>query len=217
MLGIFGGSFDPIHFGHIKSALSLLERFEFEQIRFIPCRLSPHKESVHADARHRWQMLNLVCDSHPQLIADDRELNRQPPSYTIDTLQELRKEHGEQQSLVLILGIDAYLGFCAWHRYEEILSLCHIILMKRPGYSLDNKSAEKVKSSDCECEYYDVNKTEEIRELKNSPYGKIYMSNLEEHDVSSTFIRKTISEGNPPKYLLPGNVWNYIRRNKLYK
>ena len=217
MIGIFGGSFDPIHFGHIKSALTLLERFEFEQICFIPCQLSPHKESSHADARHRWQMLNLVCDSHPKLIADDQELKRQPPSYTIDTLLKLRKEYGEQQSLVLILGVDAYLNFCAWHRFEEILKYCHIILVKRPGYSIDKKTSGVEKNTDCEREYYNLNNVEEIKELTNSPNGKIYLSNLEEHDVSSTMIRNIISEGHQPKYLIPGNVWNYIRRNKLYK
>lgn len=217
MIGIFGGSFDPVHFGHIKTALTLLEQFEFEHIRFIPCQLSPHKESVNADARHRWQMLNLVCDSNPKLITDDRELKRQPPSYTIDTLLELRKDYGEQQSLVLILGMDAYLSFCAWHRYEEILTIGHIILMGRPGYSMGKKSSELEKATDCEREYYDLNKVEEINELVNTPNGKIFKCNFEELDISSTMIRNKISEGHQPKFMIPGNVWNYIRRNKLYE
>lgn len=210
MLGIFGGSFDPPHFGHIKSALALLERYKFEHIRFVPCQLSPLKKSVHASSKHRWQMLNLVCDSHPHLIADDRELKRQAPSYTMDTVLELRKEIGDQQSMALIVGVDAFLSYCKWHRYEEILSLCHIILLQRPGYSMP-------KGSGCEREYYDKYSTDDINQLLTLPSGKILMSDLEQLDISSTMIRKTISDDEQPKYMLPGNVWNYILRNKLYK
>ncbi len=213
MLGIFGGSFDPPHFGHIKLALGLIEHFDFEQIRFIPCQLSPLKKTVYASAEHRWQMLNIVCHNHEKLIADDRELKRKTPSYTIDTLLELREEFGDQQSLVLIVGVDAFLSFCKWHRYAEILTLCHIILLRRPGYSL----LEYPEESECEKEYYDSNKTDDFKNLANTSNGKIYLSDLDEIDVSSTKIRKTISEGQQPKYLLPGNVWNYIHRNKLYK
>ena len=209
MLGIFGGSFDPPHFGHIKSALELLERFDFEQIHLIPSQLSPLKKNVHASASHRWQMVSLVCNSHEKLIADDRELKRQAPSYTIDTLLELREEFGELQSIVLIIGIDAFVSFCKWHRYEEILSLSHILLMQRPGYSMPK--------SGCETEFYDLNNVQDFNILMDSPHGKIFLSNLEKTDVSSTIIRNIISAGKQPKYLLPGNVWNYIRRNNLYK
>ncbi len=213
MLGIFGGSFDPPHFGHIKSALGLLDNFDFEQIRLIPYQLSPHKDSVHASAVHRWQMLSLICANQEKLIADDRELKRQAPSYTVDTLLELREEYGEKQPLILIVGMDTFLGICKWHRYEELLSLCHILLMQRPGYSL----TENVKEHACEIEYFRINNTKNIEILSSQPFGKIYVSNLEEVNVSSTSIRKLISEGQLPKFMLPGNVWNYIRRNKLYK
>ncbi len=209
MLGILGGSFDPIHFGHIKSALELLECYGFEQIRLIPSLLSPLKKNVHASANHRWAMVNLVCNSHEKLIADDRELKRKAPSYTIDTLSEIREELGKKESIILIIGIDAFLSFCKWHRYEEILSLCHILLMQRPNYSMPK--------SGCEANFYDLNNTQDFNILRNTPHGKIYLSDLEKVDVSSTIIRNTISADKQPKYLLPGNVWNYIRRNNLYK
>lgn len=212
MLGIFGGSFDPPHFGHIRSVLGLLENFDFEQIRLIPCQLSPHKDNVHASANHRWQMLNLICTNYEKLIADDRELKRQAPSYTIDTLLELREEYGEKRSIVLIIGVDVFLKFCKWHRYEEILSLCHILLVQRPGYSL----IDGVGGDGGEKEYFDINNTKDIGILSSQPFGKIYASDLEEVNVSSTLIRKSISEGQQPKFMLPGNIWNYIRRNKLY-
>ena len=211
MIGIFGGSFDPIHFGHIKSALALLENFEFTQIRFMPCQLSPLKGNVFANAQHRWQMLSLVCSSQAKLLVDDRELKRQEPSYTIDSVIELREEFGGSQSLVLIVGVDAYLAFCKWHRYEEILSYCHVILLHRPGYSLSESGSE------CEKEYYELNKTEDSKLLAMQSHGKIYMSELEKLDISSTLIREMIAQGKQPKYMLPGNVWNYVRRNELYK
>ena len=126
MLGIFGGTFDPVHFGHIKLAMALLEHFDFEKIQFIPCRQSPLKQEVYADARHRWKMLNLVTNSNAKLITDDRELKCPGLSYSINTLKELRAETNNQQVLALIVGVDAFLNFCRWHQYDEILSFCNI-------------------------------------------------------------------------------------------
>ena len=209
MIGIFGGSFDPPHFGHIKSALALLDYFEFEQIRFVPCQQSPHKNSIYASAQDRWQMLSLICDRHDKLMLDDCELNRKPPSYTIDTLIELREKFGEQQSLVLILGVDAYLKFCQWHRYEEILFYSHILLMQRPGYSLPETICEK--------NYLETYMVKEIKLLENNPCGKIFLSDMKKINISSTEIRKIIADGDQPRYTMPGNIWNYIKRNKLYK
>lgn len=209
MIGIFGGSFDPPHFGHIKSASALLEQFEFEQIHFVPCQQSPHKNSTHASAQDRLHMLTLICDHHEKFILDDCELKRKPPSYTIDTLIEFREKFGELQSLVLILGVDAYLKFCQWHRYEEILSYCHIFLMQRPGYSLPETG--------CENNYLETYMVTEIRLLENDPYGKIFLSDMEKINISSTEIRKVIADGDQPRYTMPGNIWNYIKRTKLYK
>ena len=209
MIGVFGGSFDPIHFGHIKTALALLENFEFEQIRFVPCQLSPHKKSINASAQHRQQMLHMICDSHDKLVIDNRELNRPPPSYTIDTLLELRKEFGEQKSIALILGMDAYIAFCKWYRYEEILRHCHLLLLQRPRY--------RVPESGCEKELIELYGTQSITFLYDKTYGHIFLSDIEKIDVSSTMIRDTIAKGGQPRYAMPGNVWNYIKRNRVYK
>ncbi len=209
MLGIFGGSFDPPHFGHIKSALTLLELFDFEQIRFVPCQLSPHKNEVHASSQHRLKMLGLVCDSHNKLVVDDCELKREAPSYTIDTLVEFREKFGKKKSLVLILGMDAYLSFCKWHRYEEILSYCHLMLLQRPGYTLPK--------SGCEKDFIEEYLVKDINLLVNNTNGKIYLSEIEKIDLSSTAVRNTISDEEQPRYSIPGNIWNYIKRNNLYR
>ncbi len=209
MIGIFGGSFDPIHFGHIKSVLALLARFDFKQIRLIPCQQSPLKDIPQASAEQRWEMLNLITDSHERLLADNRELKRKGPSYTIDTLKELKEETNSQEPLVLIIGIDAFLEFCKWHQYKEILSLSHIVLLQRPGYTLPKYGCEK--------DIFDASVTEDIKDIMETLNGKIYLSDEEKIEISSTDIRKCISEGRQPRYLLPGNIWNYIRGNNLYK
>ena len=215
MIGIFGGSFDPPHFGHIKSALALLELFPFEQIRFVPCQLSPHKQVTHASAEHRIQMLNLVSKGVVGLEVDALELNRSPPSYTIDTLISLREELGKQVSLVLILGADVYLKFCQWHQYEKILSYCHLMILHRPGFDLDE--IRKNADHKCEQEYIEQYLTEDLTNLQNLPAGKIFINELEQIDISSSEIREMIAAGEQPRYVIPGVIWNYINRNKLYK
>lgn len=214
MIGIFGGSFDPPHFGHIKSALALLEFFPFEQIRFIPCQLSPHKKQVHASGEHRLQMLNLVCKGVDELKVEDRELNRPPPSYTIDTLIELREELGDKESLVLIMGLDAFLSFCDWHRYEEILSHCHLLLLHRPGYEFSQIQQDP--ELECVKNLLNTHSGEDVTSLHKTPNGKVVVSELEQVDVSSTQIREMIAAGEQPRYVIPGVIWNYIKRNKLY-
>ena len=209
VLGIFGGAFDPVHLGHIKLALALQERFDFEQIRFIPCRQPPHKKATFAGMEHRRHMLTLVTDSTPAFIVDDRELKRPGPSYTIDTLRELREQIGATQVLVLILGIDAFLDFCSWHEYGEILSICHIMLLRRPGYHLEGQG--------CEQSLYEKHGTDQIAQVRQCANGFIFLTDEEQVETSSSVIRRCISEGRQPRYLLPGNVWKYIREHDLYR
>lgn len=209
VLGIFGGAFDPVHFGHIKPAVALQARFGFEQIRFIPCRQAPHKTAAGASAQHRRDMLGLVTHSIPEFIVDDRELRRPGPSYTIDTLRELREEIGTTQILVLILGVDAFADFCSWHKYDEILSICHIMLLRRPGYRLADQGCEHV--------LYEKHGTDQVTQVLEAPHGSIYLSDEQEFDISSSVIRRCVAEGRQPRYLLPGNVWNYIRKHDLYR
>ena len=209
MLGIFGGSFDPVHLGHIKLALALLEQYNFEQIQFIPCQQSPLKEKTFVDARHRWEMLRIVTRSYDRLTIDDRELKRPGPSYTIDTLKEIHEETQHKRVLVLILGVDTYLDFCKWYHFSEILSFCHVMLLQRSGYTLPN--------SGCEKELYDAHKTADFTKISSTQNGYIFLSDIEKFDISSTTIRDYISEGKQPKFLLPGNIWNYISKYNLYQ
>ncbi len=209
VLGIFGGTFDPVHFGHITLVSALLQKFDFEEIRFLPCREPPHKQATHAGAQHRLHMLNLIAGSTPGLVVDDRELRRPGPSYTVDTLREIRGEAGTDCALVLILGLDAFLQFCTWHEYDQILSICHIMLLRRPGYALEDTG--------CERELLSQHGTNEISVLHQAPCGNIFFSAEKEIEISSAAIRQCIAGGGQPRYLLPGTVWNYIRSHGLYR
>ena len=121
----------------------------------------------------------------------------------------MRNEIDPQESLVLILGVDAFSDFCKWHRYDDILSLSHIMILQRPGYTLPERGCEK--------ELYDSHITDQVNNIKEMPNGSIYLCNEEKIDISSTSIRQCIAESEQPKYLLPGSVWHYIRRNNMYK
>ena len=209
MLGIFGGSFDPVHLGHIKSAIALLNCYEFEEIRFIPCQQSPLKKKAFVDVQYRWEMLNLITESNDKLTVDDLEIKRPGPSYTIDTVQEIYEKNQKKNVLVLIVGLDAYLEFCAWHKYSEILSYCHVMLLQRPGYALPKYGCEK--------DLYDEYVTLDIEKLLRTKNGYIFLSDIEKIDISSTTIRQIIAAEEEPKFLLPGSIWSYIKRNKLYQ
>src|SRR5690348_17366574 len=137
-IGIFGGSFDPVHFGHLRPALEILEALSLDHMRFIPSGQPPHRDAPVADAAQRLAMLKAAVAAEPRFQVDERELRRDAPSYTYDTLVELKAEHPHDR-LVLVLGLDAFLGFTGWHRWREILELTHLVIAHRPGSSLEGQ------------------------------------------------------------------------------
>lgn len=203
MRGIVGGMFDPIHFGHYKPALELMPVLGLSEIRLLPCGQPPHRPPPQAAAEHRWNMVRLVADGQ-RLVADDRELRRAGPSYTYDTLQSLREEEGAP--LCLLLGADALTGLPAWHRAEELIGLCHVATLARPGQALGEGLPEAWRAR---C-------TQDPTTLQASPCGSIYLHHGTLHDLSSSQIRALIRSGKPPRYCLPGPVWAYIQRHRLY-
>ena len=134
-IGIMGGTFDPVHFGHLHSALELLRIFNFEYIEFIPCKSPVHKQLANAKAQHRYAMLLLATEVMPQFLVNDCEITRDSPSYMVETLQTLRLKY-PNRPLCLLLGTDAFMSLPTWHRYEKILELAHIVILQRPGYNL---------------------------------------------------------------------------------
>lgn len=207
-IGIFGGTFDPVHFGHIRTSLSLRERLPLEEIRYIPANAPPHRPAPHAAATQRWHMLTTVLSGIPGVTADDRELRREGLSYTVDTLEDLRAEFGEAVRLCLIVGTDAFAALDTWHRWEDLMTLCHLIVMRRPGAALPRNGAVATA--------LDRRRLGTPDALLDTPGGGILPWSVPQIDISSSVIRACIAAGRQPRYLLPGSVWAYICRAGLY-
>lgn len=207
-IGILGGSFDPIHFGHIKPSIALARQFNLQSIRLLPCKVSPFKEKSYASMKDRWNMVSVVAGSSELFVADARELKRDTPSYTYLSLSELAEEYAGKAKLFFIIGGDALNNFPTWYEAEKIMELCHVLVAPRSGFELthDDKMLNWLKRYLCT----------EKQLLENSQHGYIYITDVEMIEVSSTQIRQTIESGEQPKYMLPGGVWNYIKRNRLY-
>ncbi len=208
MIGILGGTFDPIHFGHIKPTLDLLTLVPLDEIRFIPCRVPPHRPQPHASAHHRWRMVEIVANHQTGFVADSRELRREGPSYTIETLEDLHRDLGAANHLCLIMGNDAFCSFTQWYRWQDILTLAHILVMKRPGVSLPTHgdAAQLLQRA----------RLRRPEELLNTHGGGILPCEVSQVNVSATAVRACIRAGEQPRFLIPGPVWAYIRREKLY-
>ena len=209
MIGVLGGTFDPIHFGHINPALELLRILPLREIRFVLARDPPHRETPHADAAHRWRMLELALQAYPGLLPDDSELRRDGPSYTIDTVRGLRAEVGDSQSLCLILGADAFADFASWRSFREILEQAHIVITARPGSSLpaDGEVGRLLQAR----------RLRTPEELARRPGGGILACSLHLLDISATMIRKALARGDDADAMLPATVLRYIREHGLYK
>ena len=194
--GVFGGAFDPVHFGHIKPALDLVSRPQVGQLRFVPCGRHPYEKPM-APAEHRVRMLELVGRT-PSTSIDVCAVKDESLLFTADLMARRRREHGAEAPLAFVLGRDSYLDFKNWERGEEILGLAHLIVLARP--------------SDCKPESDGAS----LDELTRSPCGLTHFFDNRECDVSSTRVRDMLRTGRQPRGMIPGTVWNYIRRNGLY-
>ncbi|CAB1277124.1 nicotinate-nucleotide adenylyltransferase [Candidatus Nitrosacidococcus tergens] len=207
-IGIFGGTFDPIHFGHLRIALELLEQTPLAEIRFILCPYPPHRQIPIVSPETRLAMLKLATITESRFIIDSREFNRSAPSYTFDTLISLREEIGEKTPLCLILGTDAFQGLSKWYQWKELINLTHFIVVKRPKENLYLESELK-----CLVAGKTIN---DPLWLMEKPIGYILFTELTQLDISASQIRNLIKKGKNPRYLLPNSVWEYIQQRKLY-
>ncbi len=206
MIGIIGGTFDPIHFGHLRPALEISQQLALEELRFIPSATPPHRWQPEASAQQRLAMVELAIKDIPQFVLDDREYQREGASYTVDTLQSIRKEVGNTTPLCIILGMDAFKSFTQWYQWQKILTLCHIVISSRPHY--DDSPIEKwMQSHHCN----------DSALLLQSPAGKLYFCDVTQLDISATEIRQTIKAGGSPRYLTSKDVADYIQDNTLYQ
>ncbi len=206
-IGILGGTFDPIHFGHLRSALELYQAFDLAEVRLIPCFQPVHRKQPIATPEQRLAMVREAIENESALSVDDCEILRKGPSYTIDTLSHLRTDL-PQTPLCLIMGIDALLNFPSWHRWQEILTRAHLIVVHRPHYQLPTAGiiADLLKQR--------LQKNPET--LHNTLAGNIVFHPVTPLEISATDIRKQFAMDANPRYLLPNNVYKYIQQHGVY-
>jgi len=206
-IGILGGTFDPIHHGHLRMALELFEVLDLLRVHLIPCFQPVHRKQPAASPEQRLAMVKCAIDQEAALIADDREIRRQSPSYSIDTLLEMRAEF-PHTPLCLMVGIDAFLGFCSWHRWQEILEQAHIIVAHRPNYHLPQTGVIS--------EVLKKHQQQDASYIHGNQAGGILFRPITSLEISASDIRKQIAMGRNPRYLLPDQVYDYIKQNGTY-
>ena len=206
-IGVFGGTFDPIHYGHLRSAFEMLQALRFDEVRFMPCGDPPHRGVTYANAEQRLELVQLAIEGQSGFVADDRELRREGPSYTIDTLVSLREEFPDR-SLGLIVGMDAFLGLTDWHRWDEILDVAHIVVAHRPGWRAPDIGA----LGELITEYG----THRVDDLHGAAHGRIHIHAVTQLEIASTEIRDLIAAGRDPRFLMPDQVRDAIVENKIY-
>jgi len=198
---MMGGAFDPVHYGHLRTALELYELLQLGEIRLIPSANPPHRPPHLASNVRRLEMLKAAVAGLPWCTIDDRELRRAGPSWSVVTLEELRVESGDR-SLCMILGMDAFLGLASWHRWQDILDLAHLVVARRPGWTAAAKGELGQLISKCE--------TRDVADLHSQPAGRIFFQEVTQLEISSSAIRSLIAGGHESRFLLPDSVREII-------
>jgi nicotinate-nucleotide adenylyltransferase len=206
-IGLFGGTFDPLHYGHLRTAFELWQALNLSEVRFMPTGSPPHREQPQAPAQLRLEMVKAAIADQPAFVVDDREVRRTGVSYSVDTLTELRAEY-PQRSLCLLLGMDAFLGLPNWHRWRDLLDLAHIIVAHRPGWRAPTMGPLGEVMVD--------RGTGRVRDLHEQRAGCIYVHAVTQLEISSTELRQLISQGRDPRYIVPEEVRRIIRETRCY-
>ncbi len=205
MIGVYGGTFNPVHYGHLRTALEVKEIFALDEIRLIPCRLPPHREQPDVSAETRLILLQLAIEKLSALIVDRRELDREGPSYMVDTLESLRTELVDCP-LLLFIGTDAFAKLNSWHQWRQLFDYAHIVVMTRPGYKPHTL-----------CDFLNSKLTDQQELLQKQAAGCLFFQKVTQLDISATAIRALLAKGKDPRFLLPDKVIGYINQHKLYK
>lgn len=206
-MGVFGGTFDPVHYGHLRTAFEMLQALRFDEVRFMPCGNPPHRGHTYADAELRLEMVRVATEGQPGFVVDDRELHRDGPSYSVDTLAALRSDF-PLRPLALIIGMDAFLGLPKWYHWREILQLSHIVVAHRPGWRAPDIGPLGELLAD--------RGTHRIGDLHQAKSGHIYIHDVTQLEISSTEIRHLVAAGRDPRFLMPDAVREVIMRSACY-
>lgn len=205
-IGVFGGTFDPVHFGHLRPAMDVAESLNLDHVRLIPSATPPHRASPQASAEQRVTMLQLAVKNSNCFVIDDRELYREGPSYTVDTLISLREQYPDD-ALYLILGMDAFLGIQSWHQWQKLLELSHLVVMQRPSESFNMTTEIK--------RWYEAHVT--TGEDNAAKAGVIFPVMVTQLAISASVIREKLAKKADPIFLLPEATLSFIKTSKLYE
>jgi nicotinate-nucleotide adenylyltransferase len=208
-IALLGGTFNPIHFGHLNLANCLVDYLHVESVRMIPCAIPPHRETPSVSAEQRLAMLQLAIDDHPLLTSDDLELRKSTPSYSIETVQQIRQQVGEETPLFFCIGMDSLLTIDSWHHWQQLLDYCHLAICPRPGYKLPIKGHL--------AEWIEQNLCDDIDRIKTLAQGCLHLCKIPLKDISSTAIRDSIKCAQSIDHLTPKSVVNFIIKHSLYE
>jgi nicotinate-nucleotide adenylyltransferase len=212
-IGLLGGTFDPVHFGHLRIAQEALERFDLERVEFIPSNIPPHKPSrATTGTAHRLAMLRLALQGNPRFILSQAETHREGVSYLVDTLSTMRGNRPGNTALYFLMGMDSFLEISTWHRYPELFSFSNFVVLSRPGYPRPN--LREVVSGEVADRF--VESAGEPPALEHDSGNRILFQETTALAISASDIRRGIRAGRSIRYLLPDPVREYILQNRLY-
>lgn len=207
-IGVFGGTFDPVHIGHLRAAIELRDSLRLDTLRLMPSADPVHRQAPEAGAEHRLAMLRLAVANEPALVADDLEIRRGGATYTIDTLEQLRSTLGDDQPLLLCIGMDSLASLDSWKHWQSLTDLAHIVVAGRPGWQPPAQGAL--------AEWVGRHRVDAVGDLNTRPAGCLYFADIPLLPVSSTGIRDDLRAGRSVRYLTPDAVIDYIHDYHLY-
>lgn len=207
-VGLFGGTFNPVHIGHLRTALEIRERLALDEMRLLPSGQPPHRDEPQVSARHRAAMVELAIAGEQGLVLDERELGRAGPSWTVDTLCEVREELGPDTSISFCVGMDSLVNLSSWHRWQELTDWAHLVVAARPGWQrpVTGEVAQWLRSR----------QSNDPRVVRLRPSGTVLVVELTLLPVAATELRERLQAGCSVRYLTPDSVVNYIRQHRLY-
>ncbi|WP_299811034.1 nicotinate-nucleotide adenylyltransferase [uncultured Shewanella sp.] len=206
-IGILGGTFDPIHFGHIRPAQEIKQQLNLDEVWLMPNHIPPHKQGTHVSSQARLAMAELIANEHCGFKVCDIEAKRDTPSYSAMTLTQLTKIY-PQHEFYFIMGMDSFLSFTRWHEWQQLFDLCHLVVCKRPGWQLDDKDP---------MQNILTPRLHDVTTPLSAKSGKIFMVDITQQDISSTEVRQQLMLGIMPTAALPASIQEYIQHNRLYR
>lgn len=210
-IGVFGGTFDPIHIGHLRLALEAKRALHLDEMRLMPCYMPAYRDAPRASATDRLAMLKLAVRDCPELSVDDREINRDHYTYSADSLKELRNELGRAVSLSFLVGADSLRNLATWHRWQELTDYAHLVVMARPGYSLASEDLPQ------EVLDFIAQRLGQADEISTLASGRVVIIAPRLFEISATEIRQLIASGEPINYLVTDAVYQYLREHHIYQ